>query len=238
MLHIAVCDDNVADRKQTERLLGRETAKWVEIGDTLYSDSFGNAESMLGSPMSFDAFFIDICHTEGLDAITVVRRLREKGVNVPMVLVCSEVNYREQAFDAGTIFINKPINPTELHDLLLELREKKNSLEKLIELRGELDTLYVTSKEILYAESLGSNVKVTLTDERSRTIRCDIISFFDNVAPSHACFIMPNTSAVLNIDHIIKIRFRNAHMSDGNTFGIHGDVLKYIKHYQSIKAEE
>ncbi len=28
-MHIAVCDDDIAQRKQTERLLGREADKWI-----------------------------------------------------------------------------------------------------------------------------------------------------------------------------------------------------------------
>lgn len=39
-MHIAVCDDDIAQRKQTERLLGREADKWIAEGDQVYTYSY------------------------------------------------------------------------------------------------------------------------------------------------------------------------------------------------------
>ena len=46
-MHIAVCDDNVADRKQLERLLKRESDKRAASTGIIYTDSFGNSTSLL-----------------------------------------------------------------------------------------------------------------------------------------------------------------------------------------------
>ncbi len=35
-MHLAVCDDNIADRKQTERLLGRESDQRINSTGVLY----------------------------------------------------------------------------------------------------------------------------------------------------------------------------------------------------------
>ena len=45
--YIAVCDDNMADRKQMERLLGRESD--IRLNDTgvLYIDSYGSEDALL-----------------------------------------------------------------------------------------------------------------------------------------------------------------------------------------------
>ena len=59
-MHIAICDDNIADRKQTERLLGRESDRRAKTDNVLYIDSFGKQESVLVSPMIYDMFFIDM----------------------------------------------------------------------------------------------------------------------------------------------------------------------------------
>ena len=39
-MHLAVCDDNIADRKQMERLLGRESDRRLNTTGVLYVDSF------------------------------------------------------------------------------------------------------------------------------------------------------------------------------------------------------
>lgn len=49
-MHIAICDDNVADRKQLERLLKRESDKQYGIREPFYIDSYGNAEALMRSP--------------------------------------------------------------------------------------------------------------------------------------------------------------------------------------------
>ena len=41
-MHIAICDDNIADRKQLERLLKRESDKRKAKTGLLFADSFGN----------------------------------------------------------------------------------------------------------------------------------------------------------------------------------------------------
>ena len=59
-MHIAICDDNIADRKQSERLLSRESDKRIHTTGNLYVDSYGNVEALLKSPQRYDLFFIDM----------------------------------------------------------------------------------------------------------------------------------------------------------------------------------
>ena len=41
-MHIAICDDNIADRKHLERLLSRESDKRMGTPNLLYVDSYGD----------------------------------------------------------------------------------------------------------------------------------------------------------------------------------------------------
>ena len=59
-MHLAVCDDNIADRKQTERLLGRESDRRSNTTGVLYVDSFGNRNAILSTPMIYDGLFMDM----------------------------------------------------------------------------------------------------------------------------------------------------------------------------------
>ena len=66
-MHLAICDDHMADRKQMERLLGRESDRRLNTTGVLYVDSFGSKESILVTPMIYDAIFMDMTE-DGCDA--------------------------------------------------------------------------------------------------------------------------------------------------------------------------
>ena len=53
-MHLAICDDHMADRKQMERLLGRESDRRLNTTGVLYVDSFGSKESILVTPMIYE----------------------------------------------------------------------------------------------------------------------------------------------------------------------------------------
>lgn len=229
-MHIAVCDDNVADRKQTERLMKREADKWIADGDTFYTESYGNAQALLGTPMAFDAFMIDICHTEGLTAKDIVNQIREKGVIAPMILVCSDVNYREQDFEEGTMFLDKPLQPAKIHEAMLKVKEYTLAKEPLIELRGE-ETMYVKENEILYAEQSGYVSNVTLSDGRQIIARTNVGNLFDELREEHPSFVLVGNKVLLNVEHVTGVRFHRATMIDGKKFSVSGDALKYIQYF-------
>ena len=62
-MHIAVMDDNIADRKQLERLLDRESDRRIQTTGNLYIDSFGALESLFIAPKQYDFFMVDIIIT-------------------------------------------------------------------------------------------------------------------------------------------------------------------------------
>ena len=58
-MHIAIVEDNIADRHQTERLLGREVDRRRTEEEGYYVDSFGSADAVLPwicSTLSLTAF--------------------------------------------------------------------------------------------------------------------------------------------------------------------------------------
>jgi len=76
-MHLAVCDDHIADRKQMERLLGRESDRRISTTGVLYVDSYGSERSILTTPMIYDAIFMDMTE-DGCDAIRLANQLRKK----------------------------------------------------------------------------------------------------------------------------------------------------------------
>ena len=227
-MHIAVCDDNIADRKQLERLLKRESDKRSSVSGILYTDSFGNADSLLANPMQYDAFYIDMCHTEDMNGFDVVAALTAKGVNAPIVMCCSSINYRERSMPNNVIFLDKPIQTQELSssiDLALTIMEKADDL---IELREDKETFYVQEEDILYAVEEGRGLTVYLADGRKIYPVTTAVNFFGQVEPFPA-FVMATPKILLNCRHIQKLKFRKATMTDGAVFKIQKICMPYTK---------
>ena len=53
-MHVAVCDDNVADRRHIERLLSRESDKRAGTPNILYIDSYGDKDHFLINPLKYN----------------------------------------------------------------------------------------------------------------------------------------------------------------------------------------
>lgn len=228
-MHIAICDDNVADRKQLERLLKRESDKRASTTGVIYTDSFGNASALLANPMQYNAFYIDMCRTEGVTGVDVVNNLTAKGVNAPIVLCCSDINYRSFPFPDNIIFLDKPIKTAELASSIDHACAIMEEAEPLIELREEKDTYYVKESHILYAVEEGLHLIITLTDGRKIAIVTTALNFFSQIE-QHPSFVAPSVKVVLNGRYIDKIGFYKVTMTDGTVFPIHRECMKYTKY--------
>lgn len=228
-MHIAICDDNVADRKQLERLLGRESDKRLATLGNLYIDSYGNAVSLLANPMQYDAFFIDMCKTPGTTGMDVVNRLTQAGVHAPIIMCCSDINYREQEFPSNVIFLDKPIKADALHESIEHAQEIKNQAIPMIELREDKETIYVTEEDILYAIEDGRYVDVALTDGRKIRISSTVLNLFAQVE-NYPSFFAPNNKALINGRYIAKVSFHTAVMTDGTRIKIHRDCIAFAKY--------
>ena len=76
-MHIAICDDNVADRKHLERLLSRESAKRAGTPNVLYVHSYGDQVHFLRNPLRYDLIFLDMTATPtATEEITASKTLR------------------------------------------------------------------------------------------------------------------------------------------------------------------
>ena len=97
-MHIAVCDDNIADRKQTERLLGRQSDRFFkETGERLYIDSYGNVPAFMNYPQMYDGLFVDMRNEE------------PTGFEIAKKLIIQHALYKDQFLRADSILNNRYI---------------------------------------------------------------------------------------------------------------------------------
>ncbi|MCR4895422.1 MAG: hypothetical protein K5891_01460 [Lachnospiraceae bacterium] len=229
-MHIAICDDNVADRKQLERLLDRESDRVKDTAGIYYIDSYGNPESMLSHPMQYDVFFIDVCHTVGLSGLGVAKALVEKGVSAPFVMCSSDADYTKQDIPGHVIHLEKPILVAKLREALEVAKQASEAAEKMIELREDWASHYVRADEILYAFGKGNRTHVYLTEGRIFKIFGRPYLLYESIEKEHPSFVMPSFGTIINCDHIREVKFPcRAVMDDGRTMLLHPRIMKYVR---------
>ncbi len=216
-MHVAVCDDNIADRKQTERLLNRESDRRAKMTEGLFIDSYGNETALLTKPMQYDIFYIDMCKTDGTTGEQVAQKLCAAGIQVPIYMCCSDVDYRQFDLPENVHFLDKPLKIDELIASLDYAEETKASAVSLIELRDDSETFYVKAEDIMYAVQKARKVRVALTDGHQVILTSDIANIYAHWS-GFDCFLVPNSKTIVNAAHIGKIGLLNITMTDGTKF--------------------
>ena len=236
-MHIAICDDNIADRKQTERLLGRESDRRAKTESVLYIDSFGKQESVLVAPMIYDMFFIDMIYDTPSTAADIVKALINAGVTAPIVMLCSNINYREDEYLSSLSqvhFLDKPIKVSELTDIISMGFQKKSEKIPTIELRTDTDVLYVQEKDIMYAVySSKQYTDVFLCDGRKIHLLMNIENFYAHLEHFRS-FIPVNKRTFVQKKYVNKISLLHVHLSNGKKFFFPSDYKKNAKTIQLL----
>lgn len=232
-MHIAICDDHIADRKQMERLLGRESDRRISTTGVLYIDSFGSQESIIQAPMIYDALFIDMTENN-CDSIALGRILRKEGVRPPIVFCNGTVNYRERNdLPENCLFLDKPVLVAELSQIIDQLLIFKDQLEPLLEFRNLEGTFYVKEEEFLYGYPTDVHkVSIFLTEGRHINADMNFGSFVNSMASCNS-YIQLRNRTVLNMRHIRDISFFKVTMTDKKELRLFPGEIRSLK--QSYK---
>lgn len=207
-MHIAICDDNVADRKQLERLLGRESDARKDKTGVFFTDSFGQAESLYSKRMIYDLFFIDGLSGE-TDGISLSLSLIEGGVTSPIVISSASEELR-LAFEKleerpeNLLFLSKPVLKAELSDVLDKAVLIEAAKEPTIELRSEKETHYVLEDDIVCCEQVSQYIDVTLKDGTIVSILDNLQNFYDHIG-AYSHFAQVSNRAIINATYVEKV---------------------------------
>lgn len=249
-MHIAVCDDNVADRKQMERLLQRASDRRIHTTGVFYIDSYGNVEAVMRSPMLYDAFFIDM--TAGpVNGFQLARKLIDTGVTAPIILCISTIDYPtiieaaiaevpddgiensnheilRRQLKTQIRFLHKAIRVADLEEILDYAIDIKSKTIPTIELRGEKDTLYVYEDEILYAVKEGNYARVILTESRSIDILGTIPNLYSQMKNFEHFFPL-SEQTFINITYVTKLSLLKLMMKDRHSFIVSPAIVPSLK---------
>ena len=224
-MHIAICDDNIADRKQLERLLKRESDNRTGDREPFYIDGYGNPEALMRSPMLYEAFFIDM--TNGTkNGYDIAMDLVHAEVTVPIILCISKINYQEMKLPDNCLCLKKPIRVSDLEDILEIIIAASDNKVPHIELRTKKETLYVLENDIMYAYADGQYIKVCLKDETVLEVATSLENFYEEIKHLPA-FLPLSYKAVANVAYISHATLFYVRIKNGRKFFLHPSFRKY-----------
>ena len=240
-MHIAICDDNIADRKQLERLLGRESDKRKSDTGVFYTDSYGDCEVLGRNPMPYDLFFIDLTESEP-DGLTFALQLRRFGVTAPIILCSSKIDYKA-AYKAlpecpyEFLFLEKAIRTADLSLMLDHTIEILEQRIPTIELRSDTDTYYVQEDDIIYAVTKGQYVHVILKDKRDVLILTDMLNFYSTVN-MYTHMVLLTNKTLINIAYLGSYTPFKVELKDGTSLKSTPFAVSLIKAALSMLLAE
>ncbi len=240
-LYIAVLDENPADRKQSERLLTRESARRNELGQVIYTDIYGSENAMMPFAEKYDLFFIDV--TTPRDGMMVAVTLRKNNISAPIVLCSGTIHYAEKYHNSeDMLYRTKPLQARDyasIIDLAIAAKEKK---PEKVELRNENGTIYVPPAEILYGREKDGYVAVALKGDRSFHFLGDLIAFENLIDSSTVSFLETSKNTVINMAEVVSSQGNSFRMSDGAIIRYSlfrkGAIQKIWKKYAEEKMRE
>lgn len=215
-IHIAICDDEATDRRQTETLV-KEIMGEERITVTI--SAYESAEPLLAaikSGLRFDILLLDVM-MDNLDGMELAAALRELGDDTSIVFISSnrEMALRGYEVEAAR-YLGKPIERPRLREALLfcvkKLREKKEIL--LPTRRGQRSIPY---SQIVFGEAVDRATRLTLSDGVE-----EVTLKFSQLAGQlpERQFVLCHRSYFVNLDYASYLRSRELELSTGEVLPV------------------
>jgi DNA-binding LytR/AlgR family response regulator len=232
---VAICDDNVADRKHIERLLSRESDKRAGTPNILYIDSYGNKDKFLVNPLMYNIIFMDMCSEPGL-VEEIIEKLEEMEYNAPLVLYSSKIDYTQiPNLPAYVIHQKKPYIPEPLPELLKLGDKNVTGHVEIVELHVKGVLHDIAKNDIMYAEPSEEGTGSKLTFHSGQTLVIDEnLSELRNKLEHYEEFVRVNSKAIANFRLVTAVMLTSVIMQDYKEFKF--SIFRY-KEYKNHKIE-
>ena len=220
-MHIAVCMDVAADRKQLERLLGRSADRRLAACPDVpyYVQSYGNKDALLARPFMYDLFFIDIHHA-GITSVELFRELRAMGVIATIVLCpVQDDAVNELTPDDDALILRQPVQVDELEHILDAALEVSKDTAPKLDIRGIRETVIIDEDEFMYAVKNGDMIDAHLKD--GRVISCsELMGHFSLRCEKFANLHYVSPELLLHSQAVMSTGFGSIVLQDGAKFRV------------------
>lgn len=205
-MHVAICDDNIADRKHLERLLSRESDKRAGTPNILYIDSYGDKDQFLQNPLKYDIIFLDMTATDTL-AEEIVHTLCDMGLDAPIVMYTSKIDYSANPnLPENVIHMKKPYIPDPLPELLKLGDAHVIGTVETITVHFPGNVLhYVPKNDILYGMPNDSGTYYLYMNDQTKIEILETPGEFQKQAEPYPEFCRINKTVVVNMKYVSLI---------------------------------
>ena len=164
MYRIALCEDETIFSNAEEDIC-RDILERLQI--EYHISTFDNSIDLLNALSrkegQYDLLLLDIV-MEGMDGMTLARRIREIDDEVRIIFITSSINYTLQGYDVNALhYLMKPVDKAKLAQLI-DADYKSRFLTQYVVLDSKAGKERIALKRIVCLETVGRRVEVTLTD--------------------------------------------------------------------------
>lgn len=215
-LHIAVCDDELIDRQQAEKLTSEiMAAEGLACSVSTYESATALLDAIQGGAQ-FHILLLDVM-MEGLDGMELAAALRKLGDSTAIIFISSNREMALRGYEVSAArYLAKPLREDQLREALLycykTFCEKKEIL--LPTTKGQRR---IPLSDILYVEAMERVTKLALTDRLEEVS----MKFSDLSAllPERR-FVLCHRSYLVNLEHIAYIRSRDLELTTGEVLPV------------------
>ena len=232
-MHVAICDDNVADRKHLERLLSREPDKRAGTPNILYVDSYGEKMHFLANPLKYNLIFMDMSSEPGIVEF-ILEHLDEMGYHAPLILYSDKIDYTKiPNLPDYVVHAKKPYIPDPLPDFLA--LGDANVVGHVISVNVHTNSVVssIPKYMIMYAVEENNTCTLYLTDGTSMKVEEKIEELRQIFEPFEE-FERVNTKSIVNFKYVTAVMPISVMMQDSKEFKI--SLLRY-REYKWLKQE-
>ena len=161
-----------------------------------------NYDKIVSSVDLYDVIFFDIELNNGMNGITLARKIRERNKDVRIIFITNYARYSISGYEAkADLYLLKPVNQEEFNQKMANvLWDYIYSNLGIIDTRLKQTKLYFHN--ILYIEMLQRKVIIHLKNEEN--VSCyDTLLQWKNILKD-APFSQPHRSFLVNMQHIQK----------------------------------
>ncbi len=203
-MHIAICDDNVADRKHLERLLSRESDKRAGTPNILYVDSYGEKMHFLANPLKYNLIFMDMSSEPGIVEF-IIEHLNEMGYHAPLVLYSDKIDYTAiPNLPDYVVHAQKPYIPDPLPEFLALGDANVTGHVITVSVHTNKVLSHVPKYKIMYALGENNTCSLYLTDGTSIAVDEKVEDLRQIFEPFEE-FARVNKSSIANFKYVSAV---------------------------------
>lgn len=232
-MHIAICDDNVADRKHLERLLSRESDKRAGTPNILYVDSYGEKMHFLANPLKYNLIFMDMSSEPGIVEF-IIEHLNAMGYRAPLVLYSDKIDYTLiPNLPDYVVHARKPYIPDPLPEFLALGDANVSGHVVTVAVHTNSIINHVPKYTILYALEENNACRLYLTDGTSISVD-EKLDALRQIFEPYEEFERVNKNSIANFKYVSAILPATLVMQDGRE--LKSSLLRY-REYKWLKQE-